>query len=313
MALSRPRLRNSAGSISYTTTDCGCLTITAWQIWRAKKGIPRIVSTRGMLEPWALDHKRVKKRVAWHLYQKRDLMAAHRFHATSAAEARNVAKLGLNVPVDVVPNGVDLPAAVPAREERQDNRSKNVALFLGRIYPVKGLPMLIEAWAKVRPQGWELHIAGPDENGHRSEVEAAVARNGLTDAVRFLGLVQGGDVAKVYGSADLFVLPSHSESFGMSIAEALAHSLPVLTTTAAPWPDIPRRGCGWWAEPSVDAIADALRQATSGGRDILQTMGAKGREYVAEEFSWPAAGRAMVDCYRTCLAMPCLTAERAYA
>src|SRR5262249_44381126 len=136
----------------------------------ARYNIPRVVSTRGMLEPWAMNHKWGKKRVAWSLYQRRDLKRAHCHHTTAEAECRNVERLGLGVPVRVIPNGVDLPELdsgtqhVEVEKMRRSDRKK--ALFLGRIYPVKGLPMLIKAWARVRPQGWHLQIAGPDEAGH---------------------------------------------------------------------------------------------------------------------------------------------------
>src|SRR6266851_5654630 len=137
----------------------------------AQRRIPRVVSTRGMLEPWAMNHKRVKKRLGWWFYQQRDLKRATCHHVTAEAEARTVRRFGLGVEVRVIPNGVDLPVVQP-RTAAAESRT---ALFLGRIYPVKGLPMLVEAWARVRPQGWRLKIAGPDEAGHRAEVEKAVA------------------------------------------------------------------------------------------------------------------------------------------
>ncbi|MFZ1103737.1 MAG: glycosyltransferase [Hyphomicrobiaceae bacterium] len=132
--------------------------------------ITRIVSTRGMLEPWALAHKGWKKRVAWAAYQRRDLARAAALHATAPTEARNLAALGLRPPVYTIPNGLDLPENLVRESCAQGLRT---ALFIGRLYPVKGLPMLIEAWAQVRPPGWRLQIAGPDETGHRRELETA--------------------------------------------------------------------------------------------------------------------------------------------
>lgn len=133
-------------------------------IWRAhnqslarlcdQRRVARVVSTRGMLEPWAIRHKRVKKTIARQLYQRADLRAASVHHATSRNEADNISQLSLGVPVRVVPNGVDAPdVLLPSQKD-------------GRIYPVRGLPMLVEAWARVRPLGWRLVIAGLDENGH---------------------------------------------------------------------------------------------------------------------------------------------------
>ena len=225
----------------------------------ARCDIPRVVSIRGMLEPWAIKHKREKKRIAWWLYQRRDLKRARCHHTTATTEAQNVQRLGLGVPVRVIPNGVDVPEATPkvlgvgGKKVRRDGQ--RTAFFLGRIYPVKGLPMLVEAWARVRPDGWLLKIAGPDEGGHQTEVENAVSAAGLSEIVSFVGPIDGQRKQSAFFNADLFVLPTYSESFGMVIAEALAHGLPVLTTTGAPWSMLPQRGCGWWVDPTVDGIA----------------------------------------------------------
>lgn len=259
-------------------------------------GLPRLVSTRGMLEPWAVRHKRWKKSAAWRLYQRRDLERADALHATAEAEAASLATMRLGPPVHTIGNGVDLPELTPAGPPRDDGATRT-ALFLGRIYPVKGLPVLIEAWARVRPAGWRLVIAGPDEAGHRREVEAAVARAGLTGAVDFPGPVAGEAKAALLRSADLFVLPSHSESFGMALAEALAHATPVLTTTAVPWPQLETRQCGWRAPPTVDGLAEALRIATARDPATLRAMGAAGRELVAAEYGWPRIATAFLALY----------------
>jgi glycosyltransferase involved in cell wall biosynthesis len=277
-----------------------------------RHGIPRIVSTRGMLEPWAMRHKAGKKRLAWWLYQRRDLMGAACLHATSEREAQNVRALGLGAPVRMIPNGVDLPepgeeGAWTKRQNRLAGAARRTALFLGRIYPVKGLPMLIEAWARLRPKGWILEIAGPDEGGHRSKLERAVAVAGLDDIVTFSGPMEGERKRATFMAADLLVLPSHSESFGMVVAEALAHGLPVLTTTGVPWPILPERGCGWWVDASTDGITEGLRQATALDAETLRAMGAKGRELVAAEFGWAGIAAQFITLYEQ------LVAERARA
>lgn len=197
-------------------------------------GLPRVVSTRGILEPWAIRHKGLKKRLAWRLYQRRDLRRASALHATSDAEAEHLRAFALGRPIITLPNGIDLPDLAGPRGLAV--RKTRTALFLGRLYPVKGLPMLVEAWAKVRPANWRLVIAGPDEAGHQGVVERAVAAAGLGEAVSFAGPVAADAKTALLRDADLFVLPSHSESFGMAVAEALAHRTPVLTTTAVPWP-----------------------------------------------------------------------------
>jgi glycosyltransferase involved in cell wall biosynthesis len=264
------------------------------------QGIPRVVSTRGMLEPWALRHKAAKKRLAWWAYQRLDMRSARFHHATSDCEATHLRELNLGVPIAHVSNGVDLPAdgaivrAVPGGVGQVGPRT---ALFLGRIYPVKGLPMLVEAWARVRPCGWVLRIAGPDEAGHRTEVEQAVAAAGLRDEVFFTGPADRVAKRSAFFNADIFVLPTHSESFGMAVAEALAHGLPVLTTTGAPWRCLVDAGCGWWVEPTTDGITAGLREATSLDGAVLRRMGTIGRSVVEERFQWSRVSRAMIDVY----------------
>jgi len=267
----------------------------------ARRGIPRIVSTRGMLEPWAFHHKGFKKTLAWRLYQRRDLKKANCHHATADSEARNVERFGLGVPIVAIPNGVDVPAA----RRRAQNRPRTV-LFLGRVYPIKGLPMLIEAWACVRPQGWQLRIAGPDEAGHQSDLEKVIISKGLSEAVSFVGRLDGEEKESAFFSADLFVLPSYSESFGMVVAEALAHGLPVLTTTGAPWSVLRESGCGWWVDPTVAGIAEGLREATVQDSGTLAAMGERGRRVVSTSFGWQRVGEMMISAYEDMLARrPC--------
>jgi glycosyltransferase involved in cell wall biosynthesis len=268
-----------------------------------RRGIPRVVSTRGMLEPWAMNHKRWKKSLAWWLYQRRDLKRARCHHTTAETEARHVERLGLGVPLCVIPNGVDVPPQVARAEGKSEDRGgRKIALFLSRIHPKKGLPMLIEAWARVRPDGWHLQIAGPDEAEHRAEVQNAVFAAGLSDVVFFVGPIEGEKKESTFFNADLFVLPTYSENFGIVVAEALAHGLPVLTTTGAPWPTLPERGCGWWVDATVEGIAKGLRQATSYDPETLYAMGRKGREWVRTEFGWERVAKEVIATYEGAIA-----------
>ena len=260
--------------------------------------IPRIVSLRGMLEPWAIKHRFWKKRLAWQLYQRRDLKRAARHHATAESEAENIGRFGLGVPISVIPNGVDVPEPRPCRI----NRSERVALYLGRIHPIKGLPMLIAAWARARPAGWRLTIIGPDEEGQRAVVQRAVAAAGLDDVVSFKEPVDGDAKRSAFYAADVFILPSHSESFGVVVAEALAHGLPVLATTGAPWSMLPSKGCGWWVDASVDGLAGGLAEATAKDADALAAMGARGRAWVSAQFGWDRVARQFAAAYENVLA-----------
>ena len=259
--------------------------------------LPRLVSTRGILEPWARRHKKWKKDIAWLAYQRRDIRTAAALHATAEQEAENLACLKLEVPVHMIPNGVDIPAlrAMPSGALR-------TALFIGRLYPVKGLPLLIEAWSRVRPEGWRLLLAGPDEAGHRAELESLIARHNLGDVIQFTGPLQGAAKESALFGADLFVLPTHSESFGMAIAEALAHGVPALTTVGAPWPVLTEQAMGWRTPISVEGLAAGLAQATASDSSVLRAMGDRGRAYVTTRFSWDRVAKQFLATYATIVA-----------
>jgi glycosyltransferase involved in cell wall biosynthesis len=153
----------------------------------------------------------------------------------------------------------------------------------------------------VRPRGWRLQIAGPDEAGHRADVEQAVSRFGLNECVSFLGPLEGEAKSAAYAEADLFVLPSYSESFGMVVAEALAHEVPVLVTRGVPWPQLPERGCGWCVDTTIEGLAQGLREATAQEPAALRHMGTRGRAWVEAEFRWDAIAKRFIDAYEQIL------------
>jgi glycosyltransferase involved in cell wall biosynthesis len=267
----------------------------------AKRRVPRLVSLRGMVEPWAFAHKKWKKRTAWALYQARDLRRADALHATSEREASNLRKALGGARIEMIPNGVDLPP-LPAPYGEAQRQAPRKALFVGRLHPVKGLPMLLEAWSQVRPGGWELHIAGPDEGNHRPELERLVRERKLTSEVTFHGPVQGDRKDRLFAQADLFVLPSHTESFGMALGEAMAHGLPVLTTTGVPWPRLASDGVGWQVEPSPRGLAEGLRAALNVDPADLRQMGNRARRLVERDFDWRNIAARFSELYAEMLA-----------
>lgn len=249
-------------------------------------GAPLVVSLKGMTAPRALGHRRVKKTLAWWAYQRRALKAASAFHVTSEDEGDSVRRLGLRQPLAVIPYGIEEPPDAPDEGRPEGPRR---ALFLSRLHPIKGLPLLIEAWARVRPDGWELVIAGPDEGGHRGELERLVRRVGLGNVIQFAGPVGDVDKWALYRTASLFALPTYSENFGIVVAEALAAGVPVLTTRGAPWGALERERCGWWTDVSVAGVAAALATATGLTDGELREAGERGRRYVRRELSWSRA------------------------
>src|SRR5262249_18492865 len=155
------------------------------------------------------------------------------FHATSEAELAETRALGLTQPVHVVPNGVAITDLCLVHERQPQART---ILSLSRIHPKKGLPLLLRAWAALadrRPQ-WRLGIAGPDELSHLAELKA-LAHDLGAPRVRFLEPLYGSEKQAALQNADVFVLPSHNENFGLVVAEALAAGTPVIATTGTPW------------------------------------------------------------------------------
>lgn len=263
----------------------------------SRRGIARIVSVRGMLEPWAIRHKRLKKAIAWRLYQRRDLERATMLHATAVSEIEAIRALGVNSTIVEIPNGADLPEQSREPVRSAAPASRRQALFLSRIHPKKGLPMLIEAWARLRPAGWSLRVAGPDKCGHRAQVEDLVARRDLNGVVTFLGPVEGEEKAATYRAADLFVLPTHSENFGLVVAEALAYGLPVLTTRGAPWRELETERCGWWVEPTVDGVLAGLSAAIATDPEGRVEMGQRGRALIAARYAWESIAQRFIVVY----------------
>ncbi len=265
-----------------------------------KRKVPYVLSPRGMLEPWALEFKARKKKIAWMLYQRRIVASASALVATSEKECENVKRLFPNLPVAVIPNGVDLPGEAEIASARAGGASGGTILFMGRIHPVKNLTGLLRAWKSLDPavaNGWQLVIAGPDEERHGRQVASLVQELGLQGTVELIGPAEESGKAAIFNSADLFVLPSFSENFGVVAAEALAHGLPVIATTGTPWQELTRRGCGWWVDPDPGSLAGALAEAMSRSPEERRSMGAAGRAYALAQFSWERIAEVTVELY----------------
>ncbi|WP_240125352.1 glycosyltransferase [Thermomonas alba] len=252
-----------------------------------------VVSPRGTLSSWALGHSRWRKRLLWPL-QRRVLARADLLHATSEAEYHDIRARGFQAPVVVIPNGIDVPPLPPRRP--QDGL--RTLLFLGRLHPVKGIDRLLDAWAALEAMfpEWQLVIAGKGESAHEEAIKAQAARLGL-QRVHFPGALYGEDKAVAYRAADLFVLPTHSENFGMVVAEALAHGCPAIVSKGAPWSGLEREGCGWWIDHDVPTLQAALTHAMAQSADILQAMGAQGREWMRREYGWMSVAQRMTAAY----------------
>ncbi|HEY5038791.1 MAG TPA: glycosyltransferase, partial [bacterium] len=224
-----------------------------------KLKIPIVITTHGMLTQWHFNHKAWKKRPAWWLYQKRDLETARVVHITSKDEGDDLRKIGFKGPMALISNGSEIPEW---REPKAEPKVVRTALFFSRIHLKKGLLNLVEAWAIVRPKGWRMLIVGPDTEGYGRVVKDAVRKKGLENEFVFMEPVYGDAKWDLYRNADLFILPTFTENFGIVIPEAMACGLPVITTYGAPWSELNEMKCGWWIPIGVEPLVAALRQAT---------------------------------------------------
>jgi glycosyltransferase involved in cell wall biosynthesis len=259
-----------------------------------RENLPYVISPHGMLEPWALSFRSTKKKIARRLYQDRLLRSARCLMATSTMEFDSIRKAGFLNPVAIVPNGVDHDIPVL---ERKAPPLPRTALFLSRLHPKKGLVHAIEAWNLLRPRDWRLKIVGPSEGGHREVLQSLVRDFGLQDSVEFHEPVSGVEKFQCYYDADLFLLPTHSENFGVVVAEALACGLPVLTTVGTPWKELDARGCGWCIEIGTAPLVAALEKIFRTDSAELQRMGAAGRTWIARDFQWTAIAAQCRDVY----------------
>ena len=269
------------------------------------KGIPVVWSPHGSLTPWALNHKWLKKKIAWILYMRRDLSRARIFHVTAQSEVEDVRRLGFDNEVAVLPLGVKFRWSDEELRKIKGNVKSKTLLFVSRIHPKKGIDNLIKAWAVLKNsigivgiRGWKVRIVGEDAYPDCSADLKRLSENlGVADDFEFCGALYGDEKDRAYAEAKLFVLPSHSENFGSVIVEALASGTPVITTKGTPWQCLVNNGCGWWVDVGVEPLVDALRDALSVSDSELSAMGLKGRAWMLRDYDWQSIADKMLKTY----------------
>ncbi len=270
-------------------------------------GVRLVFSPRGMLEPWALARNAARKDMVWRLWQRADLAQAALLHATSSSEAQTLRSLGFSQPIAMIPNGVELPATTaPPREILEsiypELRGKCWLLFLSRLHPKKGVIELLNAWRDLGGfTDWHLVLAGPALDGFGGDVARAIESAGISSRVTRTGMLEGDVKRCALAHASLFVLPSHSENFGVVVAEALAAGLPVVTTRGTPWQAVQEQSCGWWVE--MTRLEQSLRDAMSLPPEQLRAMGVRGRQWASRRFDWGDIADGMRAAYLWLLGM----------
>ena len=262
--------------------------------WACSQRCKIVWSPHGALTPWAFHYKWWKKLPVWWLYQKRALKGADLLHVTTPAEVEDVRRLGLSQPVVIAPLGVEVESARVLRQVTAVKR----ALFISRVHPKKGLHNLIEAWAILKPRDWILEIAGPSYKGYAEEIMELARERGVGASVKMLGSVFGDQKKELYAKADLFILPTYSENFGVVVVEALAQGCPVITTKGAPWQSLEEQHCGWWIDIGVEPLVQCLRKVLSLPQESFWEMGERGRTWVQNVYSWANIAKQMLEAYK---------------
>lgn len=283
-------------------------TYAAYQARR--HGVPYVVRPLGSLDPYLYGTSSTGSVRLKRLYERwfdlPNLHAAGAIHYTAAEERERAAFLGIKAPSFVVPNGLDWARyhTLPGRgalRARWGLGEEPMVLFLGRLHFKKGLDLLIPAFEALlrRVPRAQLVIAGPENDDYGQKVRTWVRERGLEAAVHFVGSLHGADVVQAYVDADVFALPSYTENFGMTVAEAMACALPVVISDQVNIHGaVTGAGAGLVTRCDTDEVAGAL-EALLRDPERRRSMGEGGRRLVRDHYTWPAIVEALSQEYRT--------------
>lgn len=280
-------------------------TSTAAHRFTRKTGCPRVVSTHGMLEPWAVRNARWKKKIAGWLYEDRQLNDATCIRALTLTEAGSIRAYGVRNPICIVPNGVDsrrTDSVAPPSWRDKAFKDRKVALYLGRLHPIKGLPNLLKAWSRVQKDNfsgareWALAIAGWDQGGNEKELRRLSEDLGLSH-IRFVGPQFGSDKSAAYAHSDAFILPSFSEGLPMTLLEAWSYGLPAVMTPGCNIPEAFQADAAIRVETEVPSIVQGLRELFRMSDAERRELGSRGRAFVRKRFAWSMVASEMKSVY----------------
>lgn len=267
--------------------------------------VPYMITAHGMAEPWALRHKKWKKRLYLALVERRNLTQAACLHALSRPEVEHLRALAPTVPIAFIPNGVDLELfkALPPRadleREYPELQGKFILLFFGRLHVKKGLDLLAKALKATVRKFPRLHllIAGTDDGAWKS-FSTEVSTAGLNNCVSYIGHVSSHQSLKVWAAADAFILPSYSEGFSMAILEALASTLPCLITSACHFPELSQAQGAIVVEPTENGVSQGLERLLKMPSYERDQMARNGRQLVEMYYTWERQARSLTSVYQ---------------
>jgi glycosyltransferase involved in cell wall biosynthesis len=260
-----------------------------------RHAVPYVIAPQGMLDPWSLNQSRWVKKLymLWRL--RRNLNRATAIQFTAELERDLTAPLGLRAPAIIEPNGIDLseyddlPPRGAARR-RHDVPTGTMLLFLSRLHPKKGLDLLIPAFARADlSHDATLVIAGPPDSAeYESHLRGLVKEHDIGRRVIFTGMLYGKDRLALMADADLFVLPSYQENFGIVVAEALACGTPVLISDGINiYKEIQSAGVGGVCEPELNSVTRELKRWGSDA-ELRRSAASKAAAFARERYDWNA-------------------------
>jgi glycosyltransferase involved in cell wall biosynthesis len=266
-----------------------------------KLNIPYVVAPHGMLDPWSLAQKALKKKIALALGYRTMLNRAAFLHVLNADEQSLLARLGLAARMEVIPNGIflsEIDQVSSSALPETPAADKPFVLFLSRLHYKKGLDYLGDAFSRLHEKcpDWRLVVAGPD-GGEREAFEQRVGRLHLNGSVRVVGPVYGAKKFEMLKSAACFCLPSRQEGFSIAILEAMACRVPVVVSENCHFPEVAEAGAGRVVPLDADAVAAALLDVATADADRRRQMGEAGRRLVEERFTWEKVAARSVQAY----------------
>lgn len=271
---------------------------------------PYVLRPCGMLDKWSLSRSAWKKKAYLHLLAASVIRRAAALHFTSEEELNNSLIMGSEDRGFVIPNGLplsifqDIPGPHLFRRRFPELEDKRIVLFLGRLHYKKQPESAIKAFHKVRGIDGRLVLvlAGPAEPAYLAELRALVRDLRVSDRVVFTGLLQGAAIREAFHAAELFVLPSLQENFGIAVAEAMAAGCPVIVSEPVNLSsEIRSADAGVVCKSDVDSIAAAMEQLIKDD-SLRALMGENGRCLVSGKFMWPQAAGRLLHVYEDVIA-----------
>lgn len=275
-----------------------------------RRGVPYLVRPSGLLCRWSLRQSSARKKLFLALFDRANLEGSAGIEFTAEQEREETGDLGLRAPSFVLPYGVHLPPRLPDAAARLRARHEITApgpvlLFLSRLHHKKGAHHLIAALAGMKELPFTLLVAGSGDSAYEEQLRRQVGEAGLDPRVRFVGFARGEHKDLLLQGSDLFILPSHSESFGIAVMEALAAGTPVVTT-----PDVPvatvitQFELGWISSVAVEELRGRLREvlARLGDTAANEARSQRTRRLVEGNFTWERVAANMKQVYADVLA-----------